>query len=63
MPPLDSVLPRIDAAAPAELREDMTRSDLIYVLDDLHFRGDGCATLRIDRPVRDYLVRRLGGQR
>jgi hypothetical protein len=49
--------------ATPELLEDMTRSDLIYVLQCLEFRKlDSSCLIRIDRQARDYLVRRLSEQ-
>jgi hypothetical protein len=42
-----------------ELTDDMTVADLIDVLEHLRFHGGQPTTLRIDRGVRDYLVRLL----
>jgi hypothetical protein len=45
---------------------DMTPSDLAYMLQHLHFRNgqNALSTIRIDRQVRDFLVRAiaLGGR-
>jgi hypothetical protein len=40
------------------LEADMTRNDLITVLERLRFRN-GLLTIKIDRETRDYLVRIL----
>ena len=47
------------------LDEDMTRRDLVYVLEHLRFPGrDALGTLKVDRQVRDFLVRSIAlGQR
>ncbi len=45
-----------------ELTDDMTVTDLVDVLEDLSFAGRQATTLRIDRGVRDYLVRMLKGR-
>ncbi len=45
-------------APPEELTDDMTVGDLIEVLQHLPFSGGHCV-VRIDRGVRDYLVRAL----
>ena len=37
---------------------DMTPNDLIAALERLHFRN-GLLTIRLDREVRDFFVRRL----
>jgi hypothetical protein len=50
------VLPSL---GPDELTEDMTVKDLTYVLEHLSFAKNGAATLRVDREVRDYLLRAL----
>jgi hypothetical protein len=41
--------------------QDMTARDLVWVLENLRFsrHPDALSTLRLDRGVRDYLVRRL----
>jgi len=40
------------------LDENMTRRDLVYVLEHLRFPGrEALGTLRLDRQVRDFLVR------
>jgi hypothetical protein len=36
--------------------EGMTRSDLIFVLENLRFNRDDLSRLQIDRGVRDYLL-------
>jgi hypothetical protein len=46
-----------------ELTSDMTRGDLIAVLEDLRFQGQQLRTLRLDRGVRDYLLAVLRGRR
>ncbi len=45
-----------------ELTDDMTVVDLVDVLEHLRFPGGQPTTLRIDRGVRDYLVRLLRGR-
>ncbi len=45
-----------------ELTDDMTVADLIHVLEQLRFPGGQPTTVRIDRGVRDYLVRMLRGR-
>jgi hypothetical protein len=39
----------------------MTASDLVWALENLHFsnRKNALGTLRIDRQVRDFLVRAI----
>jgi hypothetical protein len=47
-----------------ELLGDMTRSDLVYVLQSLEFRKkDSSCLVRIDEPARDFLVDRLAPSR
>ena len=44
------------------LDENMTCKDLIYVLEHLRFQGRGreaLGVLKVDRQVRDFLVRAL----
>jgi hypothetical protein len=42
------------------LDEDMTRRDLVYVLEHLRFPGRAAlGTLKVDRQVRDFLVRSI----
>ena len=43
--------------------EGMTRSDLIFVLENLHFSRNDLARLQIDREVRDFLVRSIAPSR
>ncbi len=45
-----------------ELTDDMTVTDLVDVLEHQRFPGGQPTTLRIDRGVRDYLVRMLRGR-
>ncbi len=45
-----------------ELTDDMTVGDLVDVLEHLNFPRGHTTTLRIDRGVRDYLVRMLRGR-
>ncbi len=45
-----------------ELTDDMTVADLVDVLEHLRFAGGQTVKLRIDRGVRDYLVRMLTGR-
>ncbi len=45
-----------------ELTDDMKATDLVDVLEHLSFAGGQATTLRIDRGVRDYLVRMLKGR-
>ncbi len=45
-----------------ELTGDMTVADLVDVLEHVRFAGGQVITLRIDRGVRDYLVRMLRGR-
>jgi len=40
------------------LEGDMSKADLIYVLEGLRFRN-GLLTIKLDRDVRDFLVRTL----
>jgi hypothetical protein len=42
-----------------ELTSDMTRSDLVEVLEHLPWGRGGLCTIRLDRDVRDYLLRML----
>jgi hypothetical protein len=44
-----------------ELNEDMTRSDFLYVLENLKFgkQGGGSKQILLNKGVRDYLVRAL----
>ncbi len=42
-----------------ELSDDMTVADLVDVLEHMRFAGGQATTLRIDRGVRDYLLRIL----
>ncbi len=45
-----------------ELTDDMTVADLVHVLEHMRFAGGQAITLRIDRGVRDYLLRMLTGR-
>jgi hypothetical protein len=45
-----------------ELLADMTRTDLITVLQDLRFRRRGLCVVRLDEGVRDYLISRLSAR-
>jgi hypothetical protein len=45
-----------------ELTDDMTVADLVDVLEHLRFPGGQAITVRIDRGVRDYLLRMLRGR-
>jgi hypothetical protein len=47
-----------DAPEPADiLDQDMSRGDLVYVLEHLSFRGrDRLATLKVDREARDFIL-------
>ena len=50
------------SVAADEMTEDMTRSDLLYVLQNLRFSkhgGGGSKQIWLDRGVRDFLVRAL----
>jgi hypothetical protein len=61
MTPSRSAAPAI-AAGPAQpdiLDEDMSASDIVFVLENLHFGRNTLAALRLDREVRDYLVAAL----
>ncbi len=49
-------------SAMPELTDDMTVADLVEALEHLSFAGRQATTLRIDRGVRDYLVRMLKGR-
>jgi hypothetical protein len=46
---------------PDVLDQDMTRNDLVWALENLRFshHPDALSTLRIDRGVRDYIVRAI----
>ena len=48
---------------PPELTDDMTRRDLVDVLEHLPLgrRADATCLCRVDRGVRDYLLRLLRG--
>jgi hypothetical protein len=46
------------SSGPDELSEDMSRNDLIFILEQLRFRN-GMLAIRIDRHVRDFLVTAL----
>ncbi len=48
--------------ATPELTDDMRVADLVDVLEHMRFAGGQATTLRIDRGVRDYLVRMLTGR-
>ena len=41
---------------PDILDETMTRGDLVFMLENLHFGRDDLGRLQIDRGVRDYLL-------
>jgi hypothetical protein len=43
--------------------EGMTRNDLIFVLENLHFGQNDLGRLRLDRGVRDFLVRAIAPSR
>ncbi len=45
-----------------ELTDDMTVADLVDVLEYMRFARGQATTLRIDRGVRDYLLRMLKGR-
>ncbi len=45
--------------ATPELFADMTKTDIVHVLEYLCFPKNGSVLIRIDRPVRDYLINRL----
>jgi hypothetical protein len=47
------------------LDQDMTASDLVWALENLRFSRDrnALSTLRIDRQVRDFLVRSIAPAR
>jgi hypothetical protein len=45
-----------------ELTDDMTRADLVEVLEHLPWRRDNLCSVRLDRGVRDYLLRMLKQQ-
>jgi hypothetical protein len=42
---------------PEILDADLTPSDLAFALEHLTFNRNGLSTLRLDRGVRDYIVR------
>jgi hypothetical protein len=42
-----------------ELTDEMTVAELVDVLEHMRFPGGQATTLRIDRGVRDYLLRML----
>ena len=50
---------------PDVLDQDMTPSDLVWALQNLRFgnRQDALSTLRIDRGVRNYLIRAIAPKR
>jgi hypothetical protein len=48
---------------PPYLSDDMTKHDLVEVLQHLQWHGQhGTCLLRLDRGVRDFLLRLLGGR-
>jgi hypothetical protein len=48
--------------SPEVLDADMTRGDLVFALEHLQFeRWNSTVAIRIDRPVRDYLIDALRG--
>ncbi len=44
---------------PPQLSEDMTRADLVDVLQHLPWRGGCSCTVKLDRGVSAYLIRLL----
>jgi hypothetical protein len=44
---------------PDVLDQDMTASDIAFTLEHLSFRANGLGVLKLDRPVRDFLVSAL----
>jgi hypothetical protein len=50
-------------SSPEELDEDMRPADLIDTLERLRFTDRPSVTLRVDRGVRDYMVRILRERR
>jgi hypothetical protein len=48
---------------PDILDESMTRADLMFALEHLHFGRDDLGRLQIDRGVRDFLVRSIAPSR
>jgi hypothetical protein len=48
------------SGGPDELTEDMSRGDLVYVLQNLTFtKRSGIGLVSMDRHVRDYLLRKI----
>ncbi len=45
--------------ATPELFADMTKTDIVHVLEYLRFPKNGSILIRINKPVRDYLINRL----
>jgi hypothetical protein len=48
---------------PDVMDETMTRNDIVFVLRHLHFARNGLGSLRLDRPVRDFLISALRSSR
>jgi hypothetical protein len=44
---------------PDVLDQDMTASDIAFTLEHLSFRANGLSRLKLDRPVRDFIVAAL----
>jgi hypothetical protein len=42
-----------------ELTGDHTASDLAFILENLTFAKSGICLLSVDRPVRDFLLRKI----
>jgi hypothetical protein len=50
----------VTQSEPTSLDQDMTRTDLLWILQHLDFADrNGSAVLMIDRGVRDYLIRAI----
>jgi hypothetical protein len=62
-PPLPTPPRDFSIREPDILDESMTRGDLVFMLENLHFGRDDLGRLQIDRGVRDFLVRSIAPSR
>jgi uncharacterized protein YjbI with pentapeptide repeats len=53
----------VDITNPRSVDADLTPSDLAFALEHLTFNRNGLSTLRLDRGVRDYIVRQCAARR
>jgi hypothetical protein len=52
-----------NTALTPELSAEMTASDIVYELENLRFGPNEFRQIKIDEPVRDYLITRLATRR